>query len=349
MLDKREEYVKAVIAETELRKDYLDSAEVNTIYFGGGTPTLLCIDNIRQILDKIRDLFKVKDEAEITIECNPGDLNEEYLNDIRRIGINRLSIGIQSFDDKCLQLLGRRHSAEDAREAVKIAQEAGFDNISIDLIYGIPEQSLKQWRNEISQALQLKVQHISSYCLTYEEGTTMSKMLEKGEIKAVDDETENEMYDLMVKMLTNSGYERYEVSNFALQGYRSKHNSAYWDRTTYLGLGAAAHSFDGGSRQWNKGDLNEYIKETKARNLQPEIEILTAKDVYNEIVMLSLRTAEGLRLDQLSEADRIYCREKAEEYICSGRLELTTDNHLTATTEGINILNLITEDRKSVV
>ncbi|MBR1809748.1 MAG: radical SAM family heme chaperone HemW [Paludibacteraceae bacterium] len=356
LLQLRDEYTEALTAELECRTDYLhkdtlsqtsdqepqNTNRISTIYFGGGTPSLLRASQIEQILQKIRELFEVENEAEITIEANPGDLNAEYLHQLVEAGVNRLSIGIQSFNNEYLRLLGRRHTAQEAKEAVRAAREAGFDNISIDLIYGIPGQSLQDWQDELRQAISLNIEHISTYCLTYEEGTEMSRMLQKGEIKAVDDDTENEMYATMVNMLKDNGFEHYEVSNFALPGYRSQHNSSYWNNTPYLGTGAAAHSYDGEARQWNISDIREYIRQAKAHCLQPEREVLSERDKYNERVMLSLRTAEGTDLSKLTNEEQTYCLRQAQPYIDNKQLTLA-DNRLVATMSGINILNLITE------
>ena len=342
MLDRRDEYVKALLGELELRKHYLPDKNIRTIYFGGGTPSLLSAVQISLILQKIQELFEVDIEAEITLETNPGDLTKDYLQTIREVGINRLSIGIQSFDDHKLRLIGRRHTAQEAKAAVLMAQEAGFGNISIDLIYGLPGQTIDEWKAELMQALELNIQHISTYCLSYEQGTALTNMLESGEIQAVDDDTENLMYAILVNTLKESGFCHYEVSNFARAGYYSHHNSAYWNNTPYMGIGAAAHSYDGCSRQWNTSDLNTYIRQVESHNLQPETEHLTDKDKYNELVMLSLRTDNGIDLSRLTEDDKAYCLGQAEQFIERQQLELT-GNRLTATMSGINILNLITE------
>lgn len=342
MLGKREEYVRAVIDEAELRRHYLGGETVSTIYFGGGTPSLILAEDIRLILNRLRELFKVTGEAEITTEGNPGDLTKDYLCELHEAGVNRLSIGIQSFSDDKLRLLGRRHTGEEARRSVTRAREVGFNNISIDLIYGIPGESLQDWQEELRQAISLNIEHISTYCLTYEEGTRMTDMLKRGEICAVDDETENEMYAILVKTLSDSGFYRYEVSNFAKPHQHSHHNSAYWNGTKYLGLGAAAHSFDGKSRQWNKSDIDAYMREVEARNLQPEKEDLTDTDLYNERVMLGLRTAGGIDLGQLSAEEKKHCLHEANRFLTTGHL-IIDRNRLTCTDKGINILNLITE------
>lgn len=342
MLDKREEYVRAVLEEARIRQSYLDNKTVHTIYFGGGTPSQLSVTEIATILHRLKELFQPADEMEITIEANPCDLTTDYLTRLILVGINRLSIGIQSFDDKRLKLLGRRHMATQAIQAFNQARAAGFTNISIDLIYGIPEQSISDWKQELLQAIELNPEHISTYCLSYEQGTPLTEMLVNNKITAVDDETENEMYAVLTNTLINYGYEQYEVSNFAKPNYHSRHNSSYWNGTAYLGLGAGAHSYNGKSRQWNQSDLDEYIAQVKSGNIKAETEYLTQTDIYNERVMLGLRTINGIDLSQFSETEKAYCLKQAQQFINSGQLLLTT-NRLQATMPAINILNLITQ------
>lgn len=348
LLSKREQYVSAILAEAELRKDYLHGKPVQTIYFGGGTPSQLRTEDIGLILQRLKDLFDVQTEAEITIEANPGDLSTDYLYQLHTAGVNRLSIGIQSFNDQRLLLLGRRHTVGQAIQAVQYAREAGFTNISIDLIYGIPNQTIDEWKDELKQALSLNIEHISTYCLTYEQETEMSKMLAAGQISAIDDDTANEMYDILRKILTDSGYIHYEVSNFAKPKHYSQHNSAYWNGTEYLGLGAAAHSYDGKSRQWNTNNLEDYIRQVKSVNLQAETEYLTEQDIYNERVMLGLRTMNGIDLSQFSKQELTYCLRQAQPFIDSGKLCLSA-NHIKTTEQGINILNLITRELMQVI
>ena len=321
------------------------SYPISTIYFGGGTPSLLSPDQIARILQNLSRLvgtINATQAIEVTLEANPGDLTPDYLRAIREAGVNRLSIGIQSFDDEVLRLIGRRHTAAQAKAAVKAAQAAGFDNISIDLIYGIPSplnSPLSAWQDQIRQALQLGVQHISTYCLSYEEGTRMTRMLEQGEITEVDEDTENAMYDLLVSQLKEAGFQHYEVSNFALPGYRSRHNSSYWNRTPYIGLGAGAHSYDGArTRSWNPDNLEEYIRAMERGEDAATYEILTDTDLYNERIMLGLRTAEGIALSELHNPAM------AQPFIERGLLQETADRRLTATISGIHILNRIIED-----
>ena len=354
LLSRREAYVNALCKEAKRRLATLNSNistpnPITTIYFGGGTPSLLSTEQVARVLRTI----DAPQATEVTLEANPGDLSPDYLRAIREAGVNRLSIGIQSFDDEVLRLIGRRHTAAQAKDAVKAAQAAGFDNISIDLIYGIPSQrsprnsQLSAWEAQIEQALQLGVQHISTYCLSYEEGTRMTRMLEQGEINEVDEDTENAMYDLLVSQLKEAGFEHYEVSNFALSGYRSKHNSSYWNRTPYIGLGAGAHSYDGArTRSWNPDNLEEYIRaqemeetpHSESASTMATYETLTATDLYNERILLGLRTAEGIAINELHNPTL------ATPYIERGLLKQTPDKRLVATLQGIHILNRIIED-----
>lgn len=326
-LDKRHAYVEAVIKEWHERQDYLQGEAVQTLYLGGGTPSVLEIEDLRLLLEAL----PISTAQEITLEANPGDLNEAKLRAIQALGVNRLSIGIQCFDDKMLQRIGRRHNGQQAIEAVRMAQRAGFDNLSIDLIYGLPEQTLDHWKKQVEIALSLGVQHISTYCLTLEPSTTLWRQYEAGIIEEVDEDTENSMFDYICRETKAKGYNHYEISNFALIGYESKHNSSYWNGTPYIGLGAGAHSYNGHSRQWNKPDLEQYLKSRPY-----EVEELTETDLYNETVMLSLRTAKGLAADQIEE-------QKMRKWIDRG-LIVKQDNAYVATQEGQHILNTIIED-----
>lgn len=334
LLPRRGEYVDALLQEITERKKELNEP-IKTIYLGGGTPSVLDSIDIFRILRTIG----TDDAEEITMEINPGDADLKYLREIRQCGVNRLSIGIQSFKDDLLQLIGRRHSAIQAINAVHMAQEAGFDNISIDLMYALPSQKKSLWEADIEIALRLGVQHISSYGLMYEEGTALTKKKEQGELEVVDEDTENAMYDYLCKRLKKAGYVHYEVSNFALPGYESKHNSSYWNGTPYIGVGAGAHSYLPPVRSWNKSDMSAYIKKVNKGILQQDKEILTEKDMYNEQIMLGLRTAKGCMLSP--SVDR---RLTVGNYIQSGLLREEEDGRIVATQKGLHILNRIIED-----
>ena len=333
-LEKRAQYVAALLEEWRMRMREVKEP-IRTIYIGGGTPSTLAVDSLKLIVDSL--LLNVESqEQEITMEVNPGDVTAEKAHAWRAIGINRLSIGVQSMDDELLQLIGRRHTAEQARKAVAAAQAAGFDNISIDLMYALPSQTMEQWQKDVAEALQMGVQHISTYGLIYEEGTVLMTLLDHGVIEAVDEDTEMQMYDYLVEQLSANNFEHYEVSNFALQNHQSRHNSSYWNNTPYIGLGAGAHSYDGQVRQWNISDLDTYIAQAMAHQLQPEKEVLSEEQRHTERVMLGLRTNSGIGIDEID-------RSKAQPYIAQGML-IEKDNRIVATTKGYHILNRIIED-----
>lgn len=347
-LEKRAQYVAALLEEWRMRAHEVKEP-VHTIYIGGGTPSMLDDSSLQMIIEAIRRESSLNstaisgtlqgDEAklqEITMEANPGDITLERAQAWRRMGINRLSIGVQSMDDELLQLIGRRHTAEQARKAVAAAQAAGFDNISIDLMYALPSQTMEQWQKDVAEALQMGVQHISTYGLIYEESTVLMTLLDHGVIEAVDEDTEMQMYDYLVEQLAANNFEHYEVSNFALPNRQSRHNSSYWNNTPYIGLGAGAHSYDGQVRQWNISDLDTYIAQSMAHQLQPEKEVLSEEQRHTERVMLGLRTNSGIGIDEID-------RSKAQPYIAQGML-IEKDNRIVATTKGYHILNRIIED-----
>lgn len=278
------DFVDAVCREISLRADL--STGVSTIYFGGGTPSVLSAAQLAQILAAQRSAFDCSDVTEITLEANPEQLTAQFLSNIRAAGFNRLSIGIQSFVDQHLGLMGRRHTAAQAIAAVRAAQNAGFTNISIDLIYGLPFMSEQQWQSNIEQALQLGVQHISAYHLTIEPRTAFARQ----GLVAVSDITSERHYTMLKQALAKGGFEHYEISNFALAGFRSKHNSSYWNSTPYFGFGPSAHSYNGGRvRRWNVASLPKYL----SLDSYFESEILTDADIHNEFIMTRLRTADG--------------------------------------------------------
>jgi oxygen-independent coproporphyrinogen-3 oxidase len=330
-LEKQQSYVQALLCEWESRNGELQE-DVTTLYIGGGTPSTLPI----HLLQDITTAIASPRLSEFTLEVNPGDITTELLYAWRKMGINRLSIGVQTFNDNLLQLIGRRHTSQQAIEAVLLAQAAGFDNISIDLMYALPTQTMDMWQEDVEQALQLGVQHISSYGLIYEEGTALTQMLEAGDIQVIDEDLEMAMYDYLVTTLTQQHFVHYEVSNFALPGYESKHNSSYWQNIPYIGLGAAAHSYDGATRQWNINDMDLYIQQALAHQLQPEFEHLNSQQLHTERIMLGLRTKQGVDIELVNLS-------KAQPYIEQAMLTIH-GNKLVATTQGFHILNRIIED-----
>ena len=330
-LGRREAYVQALLQEIDER---VPATDIATIYFGGGTPSLLETEQIAQLLQAL--LNKTTTEpTEITLEANPGDLTPDKLQALRQIGINRLSIGVQSFDDEQLRFLGRRHNAEQARQAVRDAQAAGFDNISIALIYALPGETMTTWHRDIDEALNRNVQHISCYCLSYEPGTPLTKLLESGQVTQTDEEVENTMFDELRSQLQEHGFEHYEVSNFALPGFRARHNSSYWNDTPYIGLGAGAHSYDGQVRRWNIANLAAYVKRVSSHSTYWEEEVLTDEQKAIEHIMLGLRTRDGIALTA-------ELRAKAQHLIADGLLR-EENGQLIATPSGLHILNRIIE------
>ena len=336
-------YLCAVERELVLRKDFLQGEVVNTVYFGGGTPSLLTCGEIARLTDRATALFDL-DTTEVTLEANPENLSDGYLKGLKDTPVNRLSIGIQSFSDTELAAINRKHSAQDAINAVKRCQDAGFENISIDLIYGLPSQTIEGWNENLQKAVALDVPHISSYHLTYEEGTVLYLQAQKGKIAPVNEELSVEMFRTLRQTLLAAGYDHYEISNFAKPGLEAKHNSSYWNGTKYLGLGPAAHSFDGDTRHWNVADTRGYIDALARGEFPCETEVLTDADRYNEFVMTSLRTAKGIPLEwmKLKFCDRLYnfMLQAAEKEIALGNLK-EENGHLSLTEKGIFISDAV--------
>lgn len=290
------EVVEAMCGEMERRQNYLGGAPIGTRYLGGGTPSLCTVEQIERLLACTERLFDCSKTEETTLEANPDDLNSAYLKGLRSIGVDRLSIGIQSFDNDCLKLMNRRHTAEQAEQAIKRAQDAGFENLTIDLIFGVPGFGEAALEHSLECALRLGVQHISAYLLTIEERTRFGTMVERGELKPISDEEAEAEYLLVHKRLTEAGFDHYEVSNYALPGFRARHNSRYWDATPYLGIGPAAHSFDGVSRSWNVSSVARYLA-----GAEPECEVLSREEQREEFLMTRLRTAEGFSVADFAE------------------------------------------------
>lgn len=290
-----EELLDAMHRELAERRTYLGGEPIRTRYVGGGTPSLCTPAQLRRLLEHTEELFDCTAVGETTVEANPDDLDAAYLAALRAAGFDRLSIGIQSLDDACLRLMNRRHTASQAVAAVRAAQEAGFDNISVDAIFGVPGFGGDSLRRTLDGMLALGVQHISAYHLTVEPATTFGRRAARGEFTPVDEATGESEYLTVHQTLTDSGFEHYEVSNYALPGFRSRHNAAYWQGTKYLGIGPAAHSFDGRERHWGVASVSKYID-----GVQPETETLTERDRFNEYLLTGLRTAEGIDTEQIA-------------------------------------------------
>ena len=344
-LDLRQQYVDALIRElVEVGKSkMLKDDSISTVYLGGGTPSQLTIPQLHQLFDAIYIYNKVESGAEVTIEMNPDDVSVPYADTLRQLGINRVSMGAQTFDDERLRWLNRRHTVAQVGQAVKILRAAGIRNISIDLMYGFPDETIDDFVHDIDEVIKLDVEHISAYCLMIEEGTELYRRYGDKRVREYDDskeETERKMYELLIDKLTAAGYEHYEISNFARPSFRSRHNSSYWTGVPYIGLGAAAHSFDGHLRSWNVSDIRQYIAAVNRDERLNEEEVLSATDFYNERVMLGLRTCEGVDLSALSDDERNYCIQEAQPFL-SDDILLLTDNRLVLTRKGLFVSDYV--------
>lgn len=345
------EIVDCIVKEMHIRQHYLKNATINTIYFGGGTPSILSAGQFKQIFEAIFQLFNVAANAEITFEANPDDLSDSYFESITPLPFNRISMGIQSFDDADLKRINRRHSGQDAVQAVASARKAGFNNISVDLIYGLPLQTTESWQKQLDTAMTLQVEHISAYGLTYEEGTALWKQREKGKVIPVADENMNEMYIQLLTTIKSHGYEAYEISNFSKPGYRSRHNTSYWKQEAYLGLGPSAHSFDLESRQWNVASNKQYVQAICEGLPFFEVETLTPDENFNDYVMVSLRTMEGIDLHYIEKTfgkeQAAYCIDTLSSYIKDSKV-IKQNDFLRLTPEGVMISNVILIDLMKV-
>ena len=288
------EMLKSMHKEIKERKDFLNDKEVSSIYFGGGTPSILSISEIKDILQTIYTLYSVNEDAEITVECNPDDLTGPKLSSYKKIGVNRLSIGVQSFADADLKFMNRSHNAKEAIESIELAKKVGFENITIDLIYGLSNQTLKQWRKNLDIMFSLGIQHFSAYALTIEEKTPLYHLVKNEKVKVLSDKKTISQFNLLQVKAKEQGFIHYEISNFGKQGYFSKHNTAYWTGNHYLGIGPSAHSFNGTSRRWNVSSNKKYIEGVLANSSYSETENLTNEQQYNEYIFTSLRTIWGI-------------------------------------------------------
>jgi len=297
-MKKKDEMVLALVKEIQMRKTEFENETIETIYFGGGTPSRLPIADLRLQIDLIYENYSVAENPEITLEANPDDLSEEYLIELSKIGINRLSIGIQSFFEDDLAMMNRAHNATEAKKCLELATKY-FDNISLDLIYGVPAMSNEKWKQNIETALSFGIPHISSYALTVEPKTALNKLIQTGKIASPKDEVAEAHFQILVETLQENGFIHYELSNFGQENYFSKNNSAYWLGKKYIGIGPSAHSYDGISRSWNVSNNAIYLKSIAKNKLPNQIEILSKTDRYNEYIMTGLRTIWGVSLDRI--------------------------------------------------
>jgi oxygen-independent coproporphyrinogen-3 oxidase len=336
-LKNRNDFVPALLKEMVLQKEYLQQEPIETIYLGGGTPSLLSKDELIEIFEKLFGIFTVSGDAEITLEANPDDINIAAVKNWKNAGINRLSIGVQSFFENDLIWMNRAHHAVQAIDSIKTAQDQLLENISIDLIYGTPTLTDDHWKKNVDQAIELQVPHLSCYALTVEPNTALYKMIAQKKVENIHSDDQAKQFILLMQWMEKAGYEHYEISNFAKPGKRSRHNSSYWQGKKYLGLGPSAHSFNCVSRQWNIANNSLYIQSLAKNELAFEKEILTDVQLMNEYIMTSLRTTEGINLDRVAEqfnpSARTIIETKSAQYIKDSKLKKET-SRIVLTTEG---------------
>ena len=350
-MELRQRYVDAVCREMETRPFPLPEGKgINTIYLGGGTPSQLTIPQLRQLFTYINKVYPLSSlqegnggRSEVTIEMNPDDVSEEYAAVLQQLGINRVSMGAQTFDNERLRFLHRRHTATQVAEAVQVLRSAGIHNLSIDLMYGFPGETLDDWLHDIDAALALDVEHISAYCLMVEEGTVLYEQMRNGKMGMSPDEAEEKerkMYEILIDRLTSAGYEHYEISNFAKPGFRSRHNSSYWHDVPYIGLGAAAHSYDGHCRSWNVDNIHQYIEAIERGELPSDRELLDDDTRYNDRITTALRTSDGLDLSTLSDYHRNHCLREARRFLKDNLLRLE-GSRLALTRRGLFVSDMV--------
>jgi len=339
--------LKSIKKEIKMRQSYLNGAEISSIYFGGGTPSILNKEEIKSLIHTMYNNFKIDSDAEITLECNPDNLNEQMLADLKDIGVNRLSIGIQSFDDADLQLMNRSHNAKEALSCIQLAKEAGFDNITIDLIYGLPKQSAEKWKKNLTQMLALDIKHFSAYALTVEPKTALKHLIDKKKITPLDDEITVEHFNTLIAVATKNNFIHYEISNFGKEGFFSNHNTAYWKNQNYLGIGPSAHSFNGTSRQWNVASNKQYIEKVNEDDSYFEVEQLSNTQQYNEYIFTALRTIWGVELDyinnQFGQEAQNYFKKQVINWENKGQIE-KEDGIYTLTKQGKLYADAIASD-----
>ena len=344
----KQDYIEAVCKELYLRKHFFQDIHlknnqfdpvVNTVYFGGGTPSCLDESDFEKIFNAIYDCFGTSFE-EVTIECNPDDITLSYAKTLKKYA-NRISLGIQTFNNDQLKLINRRHNAEEAIKAVNIIKDVGISNISIDLIFGFPKETLADWLFDINQAIKLDVQHVSAYSLMFEEGTKLYHLLQKEKIEQISEDLSVEMYDVLIDKLSEVGLAQYEISNFAKPGFESRHNSSYWNETPYLGVGPSAHSYNLSTRSWNVSNVSQYVKSISKGILPLEEEQIDEITRYNDLITTALRTKEGIQLNTLQEDYVQYLLEQSSDFIKEGTMIKTSDNRLALTRKGYYISDAI--------
>lgn len=319
----RTEMIDTICQEIDLRADELNKESIKSIYFGGGTPSLLTEQELKDILTQIKRLFNIEENAEITLEANPDDIYHQQLKIWKDAGINRLSIGVQSFKAEDLSWMNRAHSVEEAENAVRLAQAAGFQNITVDLIYGLPNLSLEEWKDHIQRVLNMNVNHLSAYCLTVEEKTVLNKLVKEKKIIPANEDQQSDQFELLVSMTELAGFEQYEISNFAKNQHYAVHNTNYWTGQMYLGVGPSAHSFDGESRRWNVSNNRKYMESMGKDSSWFSDEKLSVNERWNELLLTGLRTNFGVSIDQLKKINSISpaIDAKIAEFVAYGWME----------------------------
>lgn len=331
----RTEMIASIVSEIEVRKPYLEGKDIQTIYFGGGTPSILLEEELNQILSKIYDVFNVTDDVEITLEANPDDISNDNLDVWKKAGVNRLSIGLQSFKKSDLEWMNRAHTAEDSLECIKRAQDKGFFNITVDLMYGLPDLTMNEWEDHIQRIIDLNVPHISAYCLTVEDKTVLSNWVKNEKIIPASEDQQSDQFLKLLELLEANEFTQYEISNFSKTGHESRHNSNYWKGEWYIGVGPSAHSFNGTSRSWNLRNNPKYISAIKEGLTYIETEELSKIDQFNERILIGLRTVYGVNLDDLAQLLPILTQfnENLTNFQEQGWI-IEANNRLTLTKEG---------------
>ncbi|MCP4437900.1 MAG: radical SAM family heme chaperone HemW [Aureispira sp.] len=339
--------LNAIKQELELRKEYLNGAKVETVYFGGGTPSLLSAQEILSIFDLIQLHYPLAKDLEVTLEANPDDLTKEYLAELKTTPVNRLSIGLQSFVEEDLKFMNRAHNAQEAKQCLVNAQEAGFHNITIDLIYGTPTLSHKSWLKNLQTIFDLGIPHISCYALTVEPKTALAHFVKTGKVQDVEEEDTAQQFELLLEQMAENGYEQYEISNFCKPSFYAKHNSSYWKSAHYVGIGPSAHSFNGHSRQWNIANNGLYLKALKNNELNFELEELSETEQHNEYIMTSLRTKWGANVEHIANRwgvkVALQFKKNVEQYCQNGFMELKEEEYVLTTKGKLIADNIMSE------
>lgn len=343
--ERQDDYVDALCREADMRRDEADGLRLSSIYLGGGTPSQLSAGNMEKLFAHLAKAFGLNgdEDIEVTMECNPDDVSDDFAKQLGLLPVNRVSMGAQTFNEQRLSMLRRRHHSDDVARAIDRLRRAGISNISVDLMFGFPGETMEEWERDIHSAIALKADHLSAYSLTYEEGTPLMRMVEQGMVTPVDDELSRRMYERLIDRLDDAGYCHYEISNWALPHRQSRHNSSYWDDTPYIGIGAAAHSYDRKTRSWNIADIDSYIHAIGKGVRPAEYELIDRRTHYNDRITTAMRTRQGLPLRELSSEERSFLMNAARQALSQGLLTIS-DDYLRLTRQGLFISDSIMSD-----